>query len=439
MPELNFDGLVGPTHNYAGLAQGNLAAQRHAGNVGNPRAAALEGLDKMRTLLQLGVDQAVLPPQPRPALSELRRLGFGGSDKDVLAAADKAGLLALYSSASSMWSANAATVVPSSDARDGRLQLLVANLAAQTHRAIEAKTTTRVLRAIFADTTRFVVHEPLPCVPHFTDEGAANHTRLATKTGACHLLGWGRSEVTEAEAPKVHLARQTLEASAAIARRADIAHAEVLLWQQAPAGIDAGSFHSDVLCVGHRHVLLLHELAFVDSARLEQRLRAILGPELEIHVATESELPAADAVLSYPFNSQLVTTKDGSMAIIAPTEARDQPTARAYLERVVFDSGSVSEVHWVAVNGSMKNGGGPACLRLRILLTEAEVAALPAGVIMNDAQLTRLEAWVRTHYRPSLALDDLRDPLLFEESCRALDELTTLLGLGSIYEFQQST
>ncbi len=436
MPELNFDGLVGPTHNYAGLAHGNLAAQRHAGTVGNPRSAALEGLGKMRALLQLGVGQAVLPPQPRPALRELRQLGFSGSDADVLAAADHAGLLAVYSSASSMWVANAATVVPSCDARDKRLHLHVANLATQTHRAIEAKTTARVLRGIFSDATRFVVHDALPCVPHFTDEGAANHTRLATGKAACHLFGWGRSEVTEVEGPKVHRARQSLEASAAVARRAGI-ETKVLFWQQHPTGIDAGSFHSDVLCVGHRHVLLLHELAFVDRARLEQELRSVLGPDLEIYVATEAELPVSDAVLSYPFNSQLVTIEDGSMAIIAPTEARDQPTARAYLDRVVSQSPSVSGVHWVGVNGSMKNGGGPACLRLRIFLTDDEIEALPAGVVMSEARLVRLEAWVNKHYRDSLALDDLRDPLLHQESCHALDELTSILGLGSIYEFQQ--
>ena len=43
-----FDGLAGTTHSYAGLSAGNLAAMPHAGQLGNPRAAALEGLAKMR-------------------------------------------------------------------------------------------------------------------------------------------------------------------------------------------------------------------------------------------------------------------------------------------------------------------------------------------------------------------------------------------------------
>ena len=436
MPEFNFDGIVGPTHNFAGLAQGNLAAQRHAGDLGNPRSAALEGLTKMRTLMRLGVPQAVLPPQPRPALPELRSLGFTGSDSEVLAAADAAGLLAAYSSASSMWAANAATVVPSTDAEDGRVQLLVANLAAQTHRAIEAQVTTRIFSGIFSDTSHFKVHDPLPCVPHFTDEGAANHTRLFTGSGSLHLFGWGRSEARTVAAPSVHRARQALEASEAVARRASIRGAKVLFRQQSPVGIDAGSFHSDVLAVGHERVLLMHEHAFVDPDDLQRQLRAELGDELEVIVATDRELPVAEAVLSYPFNSQLVTTADGSLGIVAPAEAQQQPAARSFLERVVETSQHISAIHWVEVNESMKNGGGPACLRLRVRLTDEEARTLPEGVVMNEARLSRLEEWVNKHYRPTLRLEDLRDPKLWEESCHALDELTELLGVGSIYDFQ---
>ncbi|MGA8031441.1 MAG: N-succinylarginine dihydrolase, partial [Casimicrobiaceae bacterium] len=44
---MNFDGIPGPTHNYSGLAQGNLAAERNAQQVSNPREAALQGLEKM--------------------------------------------------------------------------------------------------------------------------------------------------------------------------------------------------------------------------------------------------------------------------------------------------------------------------------------------------------------------------------------------------------
>src|SRR5690242_2694348 len=113
--EFNFDGLVGPTHNYGGLSPGNVASTLHGGEISNPREAALQGLEKMRFVSSLGVGQAVLPPQPRPSLKALRALGFVGSDEEVVtrAARESDHLLRLCSSAASMWTANAATVAPS--------------------------------------------------------------------------------------------------------------------------------------------------------------------------------------------------------------------------------------------------------------------------------------------------------------------------------------
>src|ERR1700737_3835048 len=108
--EYNFDGLVGPTHNYAGLSRGNLASARHEGQVAPPKEAALQGLAKMRLVSSLGAGQAVLPPHPRPSLRTLRALGFHGSDEEVIARAATSDelLLRLCSSASAMWAANAA-------------------------------------------------------------------------------------------------------------------------------------------------------------------------------------------------------------------------------------------------------------------------------------------------------------------------------------------
>ncbi|HET9754013.1 MAG TPA: N-succinylarginine dihydrolase, partial [Myxococcales bacterium] len=261
--EYNFDGLVGPTHNYAGLSHGNVASLANAGQPANPRGAALQGLGKMRFVASLGVGQAVLPPHERPSLRTLRRLGFRGSDEEVLAqaAADpelKDQLLRISSSAAAMWTANAATCVPSADARDRRLHIVPANLTAMFHRALEAATTTRVMRAIFADPSRFEVHDPLPGGAHFADEGAANHTRLFTGA-AVHLFAWGRRAFggpAPGGEPSRFPARQTLEASQALARLCQVDAARALFPQQDPAGIDAGAFHSDVLVVGNGNVLL---------------------------------------------------------------------------------------------------------------------------------------------------------------------------------------
>lgn len=329
MREYNFDGLVGPTHHYAGLSQGNLASLRHGGEMGDPRSAALQGLEKARFLALLGVGQALLPPPLRPDLRALRRLGFSGASRDVLPRALRVApeLLALTASSSSMWAANAATVAPSSDTADGRVHFTPANLSSMFHRSLEAETTTATLRAIFADAERFVVHDPLPAGALFADEGAANHTRLETAQGVLHVFGWGRGADSNA-GPRAFPARQTREASVACARLHGLREDQLLFLQQAPEGIDAGAFHSDVLCVGNQQLLLMHELAFAGAPAAE--LRARLGAQFELTVASNQELPVADAVRAYPFNSQLVSLPEGGMALIAPEESRASKTASAF-------------------------------------------------------------------------------------------------------------
>jgi succinylarginine dihydrolase len=432
MATVCFDGIVGPTHGHAGLSAGNLAATRHAGEIANPRAAALEGIAKMRFVAKLGVRQAVLPPQPRPELDALRRLGFSGDDRAVLEAAarvDGGRLLALVSSASAMWTANAATVAPSSDTADGRVHLVVANLCSMFHRSLEAPFTARVLSAIFADPARFAVHEPLPAGEYFSDEGAANQIRLATRAGSLHLLAWGRSAFGDAPAPRLHPARQTRQASEALARLLALDPARVLFPEQDPAGIDGGAFHTDVLAVGNANLLIAHERAFCDVDRVIDQLRERLGPELFIAVAREGELSLDDAVGSYVFNSELVTLPNGRMALIAPSEADSTPAARRFLDRVVAEPNPVEALHFVDVNASMKNGGGPACLRLAVPLEAEEERALSGRVLFDDELGDELEAWISRHYRDRLAAKDLTDPELAAESRRALVELDNILSL----------
>ncbi|MGZ6124104.1 MAG: N-succinylarginine dihydrolase [Myxococcales bacterium] len=444
--EYNFDGLVGPTHNYAGLSRGNVASAAHAGQPASPRGAALQGLAKMRFVASLGVGQAVLPPHERPSLRTLRRLGFRGTDEEVIsrAARDpelKDQLLRISSSAAAMWTANAATCVPRADAADGRTHLVPANLTAMFHRALEAETTARVLRAIFADPSRFEVHDPLPGGAHFADEGAANHTRLfAEGRPAAHLFAWGRQAFggpPAAGEPARYPARQTREASHALARLGQVDPGRVLFPQQHPRGIDAGAFHTDVLAVGNGSVLLLHELAFVEPAPLLEALRERVGPSFVAVLATEKELPLSSAVAAYPFNSQLLTLPDGSMTLLAPEESREDPRAREFLDRVTRSGGPVKDVRHLDLRQSMENGGGPACLRQRIVLEDSERASVKARVFWDDALGAELEDWVRRHYRDRLVGADLADPGLARETFTALDELTRILRLGNVYDFQR--
>ncbi|HVJ14389.1 MAG TPA: N-succinylarginine dihydrolase [Polyangiaceae bacterium] len=435
--EYNFDGLVGPTHHYAGLSHGNVASLQHAGRPGNPRAAALEGLKKMRFVSGLGVGQGVLPPQPRPDLWTLRRLGFSGTDRDVLARALTIAprLLSHCSSASSMWAANAATVSPSSDTFDGRVHFTPANLVSMFHRSLEATNTTLLLRRMFADRECFVVHDPLPAHEVFGDEGAANHTRLLGEQGALHLFGWGRTQGT-AKRPNHYPARQAREASEAVIRSHELAESSVLLWQQEPLGIDLGAFHTDVLWVGNESFVMAHEFAFVDIDRLLGELQRRLGDRFRYCLASESELPATEAVATYPFNSQVVTLPSGRMAVIAPRESQASIYGHRFIQRILAEDNPVSEVHYIDVNGSMRNGGGPACLRLRVTLTDEERAAVVGRVFLDDDLHDRLGVCITRHYRDRLTLEDLADPIFVRESQTALDEITQILGLGSVYAFQ---
>ena len=437
--EVNFDGIPGPTHNYAGLSPGNLAAEKHARMIANPREAALQGLAKIRALAARGIPQAVLPPHERPDVQALRQLGFTGRETDVIAQAarDAPQLLAACSSAAAMWTANAATVSPSADAADRRVHFTPANLIANLHRSLEAETTTRVLRAIFADDSKFIVHAPLPAASQFGDEGAANHTRFATDAAAgVEMFVYGRSAQSSAPAPQRYPARQTREASEAIARRHGLDPTRAVFVQQSPAAIDAGVFHNDVIAVGSGNVLFCHEHAFVDQPRVLEELRRIV-PEFKPIVVTDHELSVADAVATYIFNSQLIARGDGRFLLVAPAECTTHADARTLLDRLVAGDSPIAEVLTFDLRQSMQNGGGPACLRLRVALTPAERASVRANVFLDATLADALEAWIRRHYRDRLAPADLADPALLDESRRALDELSALLKLPGIYPFQR--
>ena len=440
--EANCDGLVGPTHSYVGLSPGNLASTRNAGEASNPRAAALEGLSKMRRLYDLGLPQFVLPPHERPAVSLLRNIGFSGDDHAAIAAAwrDAPALAAAAFSASSMWAANAATVTPSVDAADGRVHFTPANLLTNLHRSLEGPQTTRTLRRLFPDERRFAVHDPLPAQPHFADEGAANHVRLCAGHGepGVNLFVWGREawERWDGGFP----ARQTREAFEAVQRRHGAARA--VYPRQAKAAIEGGAFHNDVVCVGTRECLFFHERAFEDRALMEREVRAAAAGLFEpVFVeVSEADLPMADLVASYLFNSQLlVVPSEDRLVLLAPAETRDNPRAHAVAESLAASNGPIGRVEYVDVRQSMRNGGGPACLRLRVVLTEDELDAANPAQRFTPGLHTTLADWVERRYRDRLTPADLADPLLLTESREALDELTRILDLGDdFYPFQRA-
>ena len=360
----------------------------------------------------------------------LRDLGFEGDDETLLSEVQREdpALLAQVSSASCMWTANAATVSPSTDTSDGRVHVTPANLRAQFHRAIEPTATGALLKRVFPDPAIFRHHAPLPSSDQYGDEGAANHTRLATESGVVHLFVYGvEHRRTDGLRPSRFPARQTREASEAVARRHGLA--DPMFVQQSPDAIDLGVFHNDVISVGTGRVLLLHEQAFVDTAAVVDELRRRLGPAFHPVVVTADELPVEACVTSYLFNSQLLELPDGSMVLVAPAECETDERVRRLCDRWIAGDAPIERVVWMDVRESMRNGGGPACLRLRVPLTEAELEAVHPGVVLTEASADRLQRWIERWYPESLHPSDLADPALLHRVRDAHDALREITAI----------
>ncbi|ODN42329.1 N-succinylarginine dihydrolase [Piscirickettsia litoralis] len=440
--EVNFDGIVGPSHNYGALSFGNVASIASGSGVSRPKQAALQGLQKMKALHDLGFKQAVSPPHDRPHIATLRRLGFSGADAEVLKSAAKFApeVFAACCSASSMWTANAATVSPSADSLDGKVHFTPANLSNKFHRSIEHSTTARSLKAIFTDERYFNHHDALPLSEYLGDEGAANHSRFCQNYNDVGVqffvfgrYGFKQNQLASEKFP----ARQTYEASAAITRLHQLKPENVVFAQQHPEMIDAGVFHNDVISVGNKNVIMYHENAFVNTAQVIAELEdKFSGQNFYPLKVKNSEVTVNDAVKSYLFNSQLVSISDDEMIIIAPQECHENKAVHQWIMNTIEADNPVSDVRFFDLKQSMKNGGGPACLRLRVVLNEQEFAAINSSVILTDELYNTLVRWVERHYRDELTFDDLKEAKLLEESHAALNELTEILNLGKIYSFQ---
>ena len=414
LTEINFDGIVGPSHNYAGLSLGNLASARNAGQVSQPRRAALEGIDKMRANLALGLRQGIFLPHPRPNRPWLSELGTDLENAERVLAANAM-------SASAMWAANAATVSPAPDTADGRCHLTVANLRTMPHRSHEWPATLAQLRLAFADSAHFTVHGPVP--PAFGDEGAANHMRLAGDHGqrGAELFVYG---VSGGAFP----ARQHIEASKAIARRHRLDPDRTLFVEQSEEAIAAGAFHNDVVAVANERVLFAHEKAFADKDRLIVQCEQLV-PGLEYVEVADSAVPLADAVRSYLFNAQLVTAPDGQTTLVAPTECRETPAVWNWLQAHLAGNGPIRGVEIVDVRQSMANGGGPACLRLRVV---ADPETVDPRFMPDEATLDCIADVVRRHWPEQIHNDELQHPALVRDVEAARAALLEAVDLSEL-------
>ena len=432
--EVNFDGLVGPTHHFGGLGVGNVASQTNRARVSRPRDAALEGLEKAWLIAQLGVPQVLLPPLVRPNRELFRSLGFCGSLSSQLKAAYETDpqWLSAAMSASAMWSANAATVSPATDTTDGRLHITPANLISSLHRAQEASERAEMFRTLWNGCDDIIVHDPLPAIVPLRDEGAANHLRLCDAAGeqGIEIFVSGDDE-SGSIGTRRFMVRQTWATGRSIARTHQLKQECVFQLQQSAAAIDAGVFHNDVISTAHEHLWFMHEVAFEDvDASLGQIEAAFLrqtGRNLRIIVVGSDELPLPVAVQTYLFNSQIITLpkadarEPSRFHWIAPQQCEKTLETNQLLQRWQKDRElSLEKVHYVSLQESMANGGGPACLRLRISLNREQLAALPPRIFLDAEQYHRVHDWIVKWYPEQLALSDLADATLVEHLQQAV-------------------
>lgn len=413
LTEINFDGIVGPSHNYAGLSLGNIASAGHKGDPSYPRAAALQGVTKMRGNLARLAVQGFLLPLPRPNGLLDHALGLDGSEAAALRAAAW--------SASSMWTANAATVSPAPDTADGRCHLSPANLVTMLHRAQEWPDTKRQLDIAFGDPDHFAVHGPVP--PTFGDEGAANHGRFCDSHGSAgvELFVYGK---TGGKFP----ARQHEQASRAVARKHGLDPAKCVFIEQNPAAIEAGAFHNDVVSVVNQRVLFTHAEAFADQAGAYEAIRAAF-PALEVVEVPSDQVSLAEAIRTYLFNAQLLTLPDGSMALIVPEECRESASVWSYCKAMMASNGPIREVIPVDVRQSMANGGGPACLRLRVV---CDPATVDPRFLLDEAKADLIEATIAQTWPEQIDPGDLGSESLAESVMAARLALLGALDLQEL-------
>jgi succinylarginine dihydrolase len=412
--EINFDGIIGPSHNYAGLSAGNLASANNAGAASQPRAAALQGIEKMRANLRLGLAQGFFMPLDRPNLWWLDQLAtdIASAEPHIRAAAF---------SASAMWAANAATVSPAPDTVDGRCHLSAANLLTMAHRSHEWTGTQAQIKLAFADTQHFTVHGPVP--PPYGDEGAANFMRLCPSHGEAGLeiFVYGKSGGP-------FPARQHIESSKAIARAHQLNPERTLFIQQSEAAIAAGAFHNDVVAVANERILFTHEQAFEEPEAAYAAIRDRM-PEAEIVIVPADRVSLSDAVQSYLFNAQLVTLPSGEMALILPTEAQSNANVWGWLQEHVAGNGPIRKLVPVDVRQSMANGGGPACLRLRVV---ADPVTVDPRFMADEAMLDRMAEVIAAHWPDSIAPEQLSDAALVAQVQAARLALLAVCDLTSL-------
>jgi succinylarginine dihydrolase len=114
---------------------------------------------------------------------------------------------------------------------------------------------------------------------------------------------------------------------------------------------------------------------------------------------------------------------------VVPSEAWDSASVRHWLDATLAGNGPIRRVIPVDVRQSMANGGGPACLRLRVV---ADPATIDPRFLVDDAKLDWVADVVRRHWPEQIHHDDLQSAALIGDVEGARAALLEALDLGQL-------
>ena len=330
---------------------------------------------------------------------------------------------------------NAATFSPSIDSYDQNIHITPANLNSMFHRSIEHEFTKTQLELMFGGIAQ--VHKPIKNISGYGDEGAANHLRVCAQ----HLMPGFQIFIYGSSAFESHqgiIARQAEEISQAVSTQHQLDPERVLFLKQNEQAINSGSFHNDIVSLANEEVFIFHQEAFADRVELERVLHHLKEHVKGFHPIEilSEDISLDDLVSSYLLNSQLITVDNNEMMMLLPEEVHNHPNCMRWLEEIKSSS-PIKHLEFVDIRQSMMNGGGPACLRFKAVVNNDEFDKLNEKFLLSPTKLMDLRALVSKHYRDKLYPEDLLDIKLIQESYTFLDELTQLLDLGDIYNFQR--
>jgi succinylarginine dihydrolase len=260
------------------------------------------------------------------------------------------------------------------------------------------------------------VVDALPSSQPLRDEGAANHMRLCgsgnNRNRAVHVFVHEPASESDSLSPLRYVSRQSVVASHHVSRKLTLAEEKCVFIEQSQRAINAGVFHNDVIATSHGNLLLCHELAFTNTPqsieRMSEKYRQVVGEELICEIVTESMLPIEESVRSYLFNSQILSKSDGSFHLLCPSECGESERVRTVIEGwLASESNPISSVETIGVQESMSNGGGPACLRLRLDVDEEQVSQLEPRWRFTPERHSEIARWIDNYYPARLCIDDL--------------------------------